>query len=142
MVHNQLNEALALHEEVFQLMLNKGWLHPYHLNEQYQLDMKSAKTTVQIAQMELFPKDTARLGLFATPDKKHWRKPYMKAVTFQGIKEVEVKEVQEPKFQKADDMIIRLTSTAICGSDLHLIHGMIPNMPQDFIIGHEPDGHR
>ncbi|MBP1155603.1 MULTISPECIES: spore coat protein [unclassified Paenibacillus] len=69
MVHNQLNEALALHEEVSQLMLNKGWLHPYHLNEQYQLDMKSAKTTVQIAQMELFPKDTARLGLFATPDK-------------------------------------------------------------------------
>lgn len=64
----------------------------------------------------------------------------MKAVTFQGIKEVQVKEVQDPKIEKADDMIIKLTTTAICGSDLHLIHGMIPNMPQDFIIGHEPMG--
>jgi S-(hydroxymethyl)glutathione dehydrogenase/alcohol dehydrogenase len=64
----------------------------------------------------------------------------MKAVTFQGIKEVQVKEVQDPKIEKADDMIIKLTTTAICGSDLHLIHGMVPNMPQDFIIGHEPMG--
>jgi S-(hydroxymethyl)glutathione dehydrogenase / alcohol dehydrogenase len=53
---------------------------------------------------------------------------------------VQVKEVQDPKIEKADDMIIKLTTTAICGSDLHLIHGMIPNMPQDFIIGHEPMG--
>lgn len=37
-------------------------------------------------------------------------------------------------------MIIKLTTTAICGSDLHLIHGMIPNFPHDFIIGHEPMG--
>ncbi|RXT13680.1 zinc-dependent alcohol dehydrogenase [Ammoniphilus sp. CFH 90114] len=64
----------------------------------------------------------------------------MKAVTYQGIKDVEVKEVQDPKIEKPDDMIIRVTSTAICGSDLHLIHGMIPNFPQDFIIGHEPMG--
>lgn len=49
----------------------------------------------------------------------------MKAVTFQGIKNVEVKEVQDPKIKKADDLIVRLTTTAICGSDLHLIHGMI-----------------
>jgi similar to spore coat protein len=44
-------------------------LHPYHLSEQFQLDLKSSKTTVQIAEMQLFPEDTARLGLFATPDK-------------------------------------------------------------------------
>lgn len=64
----------------------------------------------------------------------------MKAVTFQGIKNVEVKEVQDPKIEKADDMIVRLTTTAICGSDLHLIHGMIPNLPTDYVIGHEPMG--
>ncbi|AFH59837.1 zinc-dependent alcohol dehydrogenase [Paenibacillus caseinilyticus] len=64
----------------------------------------------------------------------------MKAVTYQGIKTVEVKEVADPKIEKPDDMIIRLTATAICGSDLHLLHGMIPNMPIDFIIGHEPVG--
>jgi S-(hydroxymethyl)glutathione dehydrogenase/alcohol dehydrogenase len=64
----------------------------------------------------------------------------MKAVTFQGIKNVKVKEVPTPTIQKSDDIIVRLTSTAICGSDLHLIHDMIPNLPQDYIIGHEPMG--
>ncbi|KKO53407.1 zinc-dependent alcohol dehydrogenase [Paenibacillus sp. DMB20] len=64
----------------------------------------------------------------------------MKAVTYQGIKNVQVKEVPDPKLIKDDDMIIKLTATAICGSDLHLIHGMIPNFPQDYVIGHEPIG--
>lgn len=64
----------------------------------------------------------------------------MKAVTYQGIKNVEVKEVEDPKIQKPDDMIIKVTSTAICGSDLHLIHGMIPNLQENYVIGHEPMG--
>lgn len=64
----------------------------------------------------------------------------MKAVTYQGIKNVVVKEVPDPKIEKPDDAIIRLTSTAICGSDLHLFHGMIPNLQEDYIIGHEPIG--
>jgi S-(hydroxymethyl)glutathione dehydrogenase/alcohol dehydrogenase len=64
----------------------------------------------------------------------------MKAVTFQGIKRVEVKEVPSPKIQKPDDIIVKITSTAICGSDLHLIHDMVPNLPQGYIIGHEPMG--
>lgn len=64
----------------------------------------------------------------------------MKAVTYQGIKNVVVKDVPDPKIEKPDDMIIKVTSTAICGSDLHLIHGMIPNMQEDYIIGHEPMG--
>ena len=64
----------------------------------------------------------------------------MKAVTFQEIKDVKVKEVKEPQIVKPDDTILRITSTAICGSDLHLIHGMVPNLPEDYIIGHEPMG--
>ncbi|WP_240415250.1 zinc-dependent alcohol dehydrogenase [Paenibacillus periandrae] len=64
----------------------------------------------------------------------------MKAVTYQGIKNVIVKEVPDPKIEKPDDMIIRTTSTAICGSDLHLIHGMIPNLQENYVIGHEPMG--
>lgn len=64
----------------------------------------------------------------------------MKAVTYQGIKNVAVKDVPDPKIEKHDDMIVKLTSTAICGSDLHLIHGMIPNLQEDFVIGHEPMG--
>lgn len=64
----------------------------------------------------------------------------MKAVTFQGIKRVEVKNVPDPKIKKKDDIIVKITSSAICGSDLHLIHDMIPNVSQDYIIGHEPMG--
>jgi S-(hydroxymethyl)glutathione dehydrogenase/alcohol dehydrogenase len=64
----------------------------------------------------------------------------MKAVTYQGIKDVKVKEVEAPKIHKPDDIIVRITTSAICGSDLHLIHGMIPNLPQNYIIGHEPVG--
>ncbi|HJV45851.1 MAG TPA: zinc-dependent alcohol dehydrogenase [Bacillota bacterium] len=64
----------------------------------------------------------------------------MKAVTFQGVKDVKVKEVADPKIEKKDDIIVKITSTAICGSDLHLIHGFVPNMREDYIIGHEPMG--
>lgn len=64
----------------------------------------------------------------------------MKAVTYQGIKKVEVKNVEDPKIEKKDDIVVRLTTTAICGSDLHLIHAMVPNLPQGYIIGHEPMG--
>lgn len=44
----------------------------------------------------------------------------MKAVTFQGAKDIQVKEVSDPTLQKNDDIIVRITSTAICGSDLHI----------------------
>ena len=60
------------------------------------------------------------------------------SVTYQGIKNVVVKQVPDPKIEKPDDMIIKVTSTAICGSDLHLIHGMIPNLQENYVIGHEP----
>ncbi|MEK5161084.1 zinc-dependent alcohol dehydrogenase [Paenibacillus sp. FSL R5-0527] len=64
----------------------------------------------------------------------------MKAVTYQGIKNIAVKEVPAPKIEKPDDMIIKISSSAICGSDLHLLHGMIPNLRENYIIGHEPMG--
>lgn len=64
----------------------------------------------------------------------------MKAVTYQGIKNVEVREVKDPAIKNSDDIIVKVTTSAICGSDLHLIHGMIPNTPTDFVIGHEPMG--
>ncbi|TLS37436.1 zinc-dependent alcohol dehydrogenase [Pseudalkalibacillus caeni] len=63
----------------------------------------------------------------------------MKAVTVQGSEEVKVKDVDAPKIQKEDDMIVRITSTAICGSDLHLYKKTIP-IQDDYIIGHEPMG--
>lgn len=64
----------------------------------------------------------------------------MRAITYQGVKDVKVKEVHDPKIERPDDAIIKVTSTAICGSDLHLIHGLVPNMPANFILGHEAMG--
>ncbi|MET0786708.1 MAG: zinc-dependent alcohol dehydrogenase [Paenisporosarcina sp.] len=63
----------------------------------------------------------------------------MKAVTFQGTKDIKVKEVEDPKLQKRDDIIVRITSTAICGSDLHIYKGALPAR-KDYVIGHEPMG--
>lgn len=64
----------------------------------------------------------------------------MKAIVYEGMKNVKVSNVDDPKIQKEDDIIVKVTSTAICGSDLHLIHGMIPNLPHGFILGHETMG--
>jgi S-(hydroxymethyl)glutathione dehydrogenase/alcohol dehydrogenase len=64
----------------------------------------------------------------------------MKALVYEGIKNVGVKNVGDPEIKNEDDIIVKVTSTAICGSDLHLIHGMIPNMPSGFILGHETMG--
>lgn len=64
----------------------------------------------------------------------------MKAIVYEGIKDVEVKEVKDPSIEKSDDIIVKVTSTAICGSDLHLVHGFIPNLPKGFILGHETMG--
>ncbi len=64
----------------------------------------------------------------------------MKALVYQGVKDVKVRDVDDPVIKHNDDTIVRVTSTAICGSDLHLIHGMVPNMPKGFILGHETMG--
>ncbi|EIJ81906.1 alcohol dehydrogenase, zinc-containing [Bacillus methanolicus PB1] len=63
----------------------------------------------------------------------------MKAVTYQGPKTLVVKEVEDAKIEKKDDVIVRITSTAICGSDLHIYQGNFP-LPEGYIIGHEPMG--
>lgn len=64
----------------------------------------------------------------------------MKAIVYEGLKNVNINNVDDPKIQKDDDIIVKVTSSAICGSDLHLIHGMIPNLPHGFILGHETMG--
>lgn len=63
----------------------------------------------------------------------------MRAVTYQGAKDIQVKNVEDPKLQKKDDIIVRITSTAICGSDLHIYLGAVP-AHKDYVIGHEPMG--
>jgi threonine dehydrogenase-like Zn-dependent dehydrogenase len=61
----------------------------------------------------------------------------MRAVTWAGPRKVEVREVPEPSIMNARDAIVRVTSTAICGSDLHLYDGYIPTMRDGDILGHE-----
>jgi 2-desacetyl-2-hydroxyethyl bacteriochlorophyllide A dehydrogenase len=60
----------------------------------------------------------------------------MRAVTFQAPGEVQVDEVQEPELLAADDAIVRVQASGICGSDLHIYHGRVQIEP-GFVIGHE-----
>ena len=61
----------------------------------------------------------------------------MKALTYHGSKDVRVETVADPTLLAADDIILRVTATAICGSDLHLYHGKIPETKHGDIFGHE-----
>src|SRR5438128_9544448 len=61
----------------------------------------------------------------------------MKAVCWMGIEKMSVENVPEPKILNPRDAIVRITSTAICGSDLHLYDGYIPTMEKGDILGHE-----
>ena len=61
----------------------------------------------------------------------------MKALTYQGAKNVRVENVPDPALVVADDLLLRVTATAICGSDLHIFRGKIPGMKDGDILGHE-----
>ena len=61
----------------------------------------------------------------------------MKAVCWMGKKDIQVEEVPDPKILDPRDAIVRITSTAICGSDLHLYNGFNPSMEKGDILGHE-----
>jgi len=61
----------------------------------------------------------------------------MRALVYHGAHEVQVDTVPDPILQEADDVIIRITATAICGSDLHLYRGKVPGLHAGDILGHE-----
>ena len=61
----------------------------------------------------------------------------MKALTYHGSKDVRVENVPDPTIIEPDDIILRVTATAICGSDLHIYRGKIPMMKDGDILGHE-----
>ena len=64
----------------------------------------------------------------------------MKAVTWHGKRDVRVDEVPDPRLEAPTDAIIRITSTAICGSDLHLYEVLGPFLAKGDVLGHEPMG--
>jgi threonine dehydrogenase-like Zn-dependent dehydrogenase len=61
----------------------------------------------------------------------------MKAVCWEGTNDIRVERVPDPSILNPRDAIVRVTSTAICGSDLHLMDGFIPTMKAGDILGHE-----
>lgn len=64
----------------------------------------------------------------------------MKAVTWQGKREVAVRSVPDPRIEQPTDAIIEVTSSGVCGSDLHLYEILGPYMSQGDVLGHEPMG--
>lgn len=61
----------------------------------------------------------------------------MRALTYHGSHDVRVDNVPDPVLKEADDIILKVTATAICGSDLHLYRGKIPRVESGDILGHE-----
>ena len=61
----------------------------------------------------------------------------MRALTYHGSHDVKVDTVPDPVIEQPDDIILKVTATAICGSDLHMYRGKIPTMKSGDILGHE-----
>ena len=64
----------------------------------------------------------------------------MKAVTWQGRQDMRVEEVPDPTIQEPTDAIVKITTTGLCGSDLHLYDPLTPFMTPGDVVGHEPMG--
>ena len=61
----------------------------------------------------------------------------MKALVYHGPNDVQLDDKPRPSIQHSEDVILRVTSTALCGSDLHLYHGTVPGMEPGQTLGHE-----
>src|SRR5262245_36168577 len=66
--------------------------------------------------------------------------PAMKAVVFHGIGDIRLDDVASPRIEERDDAVVRITSSAICGTDLHFVRGTVPGMKPGTILGHEGVG--
>src|SRR5919199_2938990 len=64
----------------------------------------------------------------------------MKAVVFHGVGDIRLDDVPEPRIKQPTDAVVRLTTSAICGTDLHLVRGTFPGMQPGTILGHEGVG--
>lgn len=61
----------------------------------------------------------------------------MRALTYHGTKDVRIDTVPDPVLLHPQDILLRVTATAICGSDLHLYRGKVPGLKEGDILGHE-----
>lgn len=64
----------------------------------------------------------------------------MKAVVWHGTGDIRLDEVDDPRVQEPTDAVIRITRSAICGTDLHMVRGTMPDMVEGTVLGHEAVG--
>lgn len=64
----------------------------------------------------------------------------MKALVFHDVGDIRLQDVPEPQMQNSSDAIVRITTSAICGTDLHFVRGTMPGMKKGTILGHEGVG--
>jgi threonine dehydrogenase-like Zn-dependent dehydrogenase len=64
----------------------------------------------------------------------------MKAVVFHGVGDIRLDDVSHPVIEQPTDAVVRLTASAICGTDLHMIRGTMPGMVPGTVLGHEGVG--
>jgi threonine dehydrogenase-like Zn-dependent dehydrogenase len=64
----------------------------------------------------------------------------MRAVVWRGVGDVRLEEVADPELQEPTDAIVRITASAICGTDLHIVRGTMPGMKPGTVLGHEGVG--
>ncbi|HEY8351514.1 MAG TPA: alcohol dehydrogenase catalytic domain-containing protein, partial [Sphingomonadales bacterium] len=64
----------------------------------------------------------------------------MKAVVYYGVGDIRLEDVPEPRIKEPTDAIVRLTASAICGTDIHMVRGTLADMKPGTILGHEGVG--
>jgi threonine dehydrogenase-like Zn-dependent dehydrogenase len=64
----------------------------------------------------------------------------MKAVVWHGVGDIRLADVPEPKISEPEDAVVRVTTSAICGTDLHFVRGTMAGMAEGTILGHEAVG--
>ena len=64
----------------------------------------------------------------------------MRAVTWHGVGDIRVDTMPDPGIQDPRDAVVRITTSAICGTDLHFVRGTMPGMKPGTILGHEAVG--
>jgi threonine dehydrogenase-like Zn-dependent dehydrogenase len=74
-------------------------------------------------------------GDYQLPEEK-----VVRAVVFHGVGDIRLDEVPDPKVQEPTDAVVRLTASAICGTDLHLVRGTMAGMREGTVLGHEGVG--
>jgi threonine dehydrogenase-like Zn-dependent dehydrogenase len=63
----------------------------------------------------------------------------MKAVVYHGIGDIRLDNIKQPSIKHDFDATVRLTASAICGTDLHFVRGTVPGMQEGTVLGHEGD---